>query len=841
MPKQKPMNLAFINRILNVGTNEWPRIVLGWCLHLFLRIGFVMGWTVTIALFINRIGIERLPYLFVLNALLVMLGTILFSYLLKKIKRAPLILYTTLLAGALLLLATMFAYSSNIAFIGLILLAQSILLSQLNILIALFTEDLFSPLESQRTFPLIASSETIGGIIGGLMIGVLSGFLPAYKFVYLWIIAILFIVPTILTSHQYSKQIPSIKISKTPKQKEHRKSAVPNTLKGIQNIKKVPFLRGIVVIIVLQFMLLNLFEFQYTKAIQEEVVQHHNQAMTFEFRDYQPNTNLQVSLLDVTAIAPGQQSAQSLQLENELFQKLGMLQVIFFTGSLFVQMLAASRIISSLGIVSSLLLHPLVTLLNLVWMTFNFGFLSAAIGRSNFEITGGIFRNAYHSSYYAIAESKRDQVKEVLEGFVKPFGAILAFALFFLISRYHPANTETLAITLAMVGIAALMSLRLLRLQKNYTDLSHKNLSPNNDLPTRLNAIEILGQKGHEFDTGILVSYLKKKREDKHIKLKILEILKLIQDPRTLTNILDCTKDNDADIRLSAIETLTRFNGLKKALSKKAFTRYRTVETIKTLFKVEESSKIRVACIQLLAKIDQGDLIPFIVSAMTQGDEKIKRACIRACGSFKDSNITHYVETYLNHKDIHVRAETIAALWQFGKVRKTLTHYLDQMKKGRKKETILATLFTLGEIRSEEDLPYLIQHLASHDHDIREAAAHAMCKLNHPAAIPHIAEFLMHEDHELAHKTKKFVRNLTLPIVDSIEKLVHVRISQYIHDLLNESNAKNLMEVDLETLEKLKTAYATVDKYDEVFKIEKIIHEKETSSSLNQKAYVMAS
>lgn len=824
------MKVTFINRILNVGSNEWPRIMLGWLLHFFLRAGFVVGWTVTIAMFINRIGIEFLPYLFVLSALLVMLGTIIYSYLLKQIKHAPLIFYTTLMAGGLMLLGTLFAYSNDVAFLGIILIAQSILLSQLNILIALFTEDLFSPLESQRTFPLIATAETIGAIIGGLTVGVLAGFLPAYKFIYIWIIAILVIIPILLTSYNYSKKIPSLKISKSPKTTNNSfQNVVPNAIRNIRKIYKVPFFRGLIVIIALQFMILNLFEFQYTKAIQEEVVRS-QPPISFEVRGYQPmDTNLEVSLLHVESVKPGQENHSTSQLETALSKKLGILLMIFSAGSLLVQILVASRIISSLGIVNSLLIHPLVTLINLVWMTLNFGFLSASIGRSNFEITGGIFKNAYLTSYYAMGETMRDQMKEILEGFVKPFGAILAFILYFLIHKFHTGNLETNVINVCLIGLALIMTFSLMRLQKGYTKLSHKNLAPENDLPTRLNAIEILAQKGHPLDTDILIHYLNRKKEPPQIKLKILKTLELIQDPKTISTILDHIKNSNPDIRLAALETLAHFKNLKTFLRQKAFTKYRMAQEIKTLFQNDESSKSRVACIQLLAKMDDGELIPFLVSTMTQGDERIKRACIRACGEFGDGNIIHYLEDYLNDKSVLVRAETIAALWQFTHLQKTLTHYLSQMKKGRKKETRQATLFTLGEIQEKKELPYLIQGLASTDQDIRQEAAKALAKLSHPAAIPHIAEFLMHENEELAQKTKQFIKKIPSPMIESVEQLVNLRVSKYIHDLLNKSGAESLMDLDLATLEKLKNAYATVDKHEEMHKIDRVIQQKTPS------------
>jgi HEAT repeat protein/MFS family permease len=825
-------SVSLLNRLLNVGKNEWPRIVVAWSLQLFLRAGFVMGWTVTIAMFINRMGIETLPYLFVINALLVMLGTIIFSYLLKKIPHGLLIFYTTLMAIALLLLSTLFAYSNDIVFFGILILAQSILIAQLHILISLFTEDLFSPLESQRTFPLIATSETIGGIIGGLLVGTLSGFLPAYKFIYLWIIFISLIIPTLMTAHSYSKRTPSIRVHKHEKSKQKRGMAIPNLLKGIRKIRRVPFLQGIVLIVLLQFMMTYLFEFQYTKAIQEEVMAHEPPPISFEVRDYQPDSSLQVSLLDVnpieTNLAVAHQSET--EMENKLTQKLGMLQVIFSAGSLLVQIFVTSRILNSLGIISTLLIHPLLTLINLVGMTLRFNFLSASIGRSNFEITTGIFRNTYHSSYYAIKENMRDQMKEIMEGFVKPFGAILAFGLLYLIQQAHSPQTETMIINTCMIGIAILMLLRSYKLHTDYTAISYQNIGNENDLPTRLNAIEILGQKGHEIKTELLVKYLHNNKETAQVKRHILKTLKLRNEPDSLADIIASLQDEHESVRLTALEILNTFPSLNSHVRNLTFTKHHAISTIKKLFLTERSSSIKAACIHLLAKFDDHELIPFIIETLQEGDEQVQRACIRACGTFRDRSIIHYIQDYLDHKNSALRGEAIVALWQFKKLRKTLSHYLEQMKENDKKECIMAAIYAVGKVGHRKDLAYLVKNLASSDQEIRKKAAYSIAELDHPAAIPHLVEFMIHEDHETSHKTKKFVNTLSQELVENVEHLVHIRVSEHINDVLEKSGAENLMELDIETLEKLRIAYATVDEHHEVHKIENLIKEKQKSN-----------
>jgi len=834
------MVAGFLHRITNVGHKEWPRVILAWSLQLLLRTGFVIGWTVTLAMFINRIGIEAMPYLLVLNAVLVIVGSLIYSNLLKVIKRSLLIVYTTLLSGSLLLLSTLFVYQNPIAFFGVIIIAQSIFLSQLNILISLFIEDLFSPLESERTFPIIASSENLGGVIGGLILTTGLDFLPSYKFIYVWILILTLVIPTILTSQIYKQKIPSLK---SPEEKDLDKGSPFTTIfKGAKKIRKIPFLQGIALLVMLQFMMANFMEFQYTKAIQNTIVEQANQ-ITFSSQGYAPGTNLDVDLVSLQAV---DMDAKEAYLEHQLTKNLGILQIIISSGSFLVQILLASRIISGLGIIGAMILSPLVMLLHLFGMMWNFNFFTAATGRSSFEITGGIFRNAYHSSYYALPEKIRSQIKEFMEGFIKPLGAILVFGLFFLVqSTFHLTGAkEIMAINGLMIGLAILMLFRLLFLKKDYTHLCHHNLEEERDLATRIGAIEILSQKGHAIEEETLIKHLKKVDEHERIKIKILEALTRRQNPGVVTDILDCLKHETEDVILSALGTLHQLKTLKTYLKKHVFTRYRTIETVKHLFHNNPSKKIRASCITFLAKIDHGDLIPFILDEMNKDDERIQSACIKACREFNDPNIIHYIKPYLNHPNDYVRAEAIRTLWQFESLHHTLMHYLHQMEGKKQKPAILATLMILGDIGNKQDLIYLIKNLASQDHDIQRKAAKALAKHNHPACIPHLVELILHGDAFISKKIKKFIQTLSPTITGRIGKLLHLRASEYIHDLLIHLDASTIAELDIDTLEKLKKAYEAIEEHEEIEKIEAILkHQQKAMRSpafLTQNPYAVS-
>ena len=216
--------ISKINKILNVSSREWPRILVAWSMTFLTRFGFIVGWSVLIAIFLAQVGIDLLPGLFLANALLVVAGTLFFRKIVHKIRRELLITFTILTAAAFLLTSVIFMQSNTMLFFALLLIAESVLLAQLSILISLFNEDLFSPLESQRTFPIIESAETIGGIMGGLTLSIFANDISAYKFIIIWAIALLLILPIVLRYNANTMEIPKLKEEKQEEEKNMSES-----------------------------------------------------------------------------------------------------------------------------------------------------------------------------------------------------------------------------------------------------------------------------------------------------------------------------------------------------------------------------------------------------------------------------------------------------------------------------------------------------------------------------------------------------------------------------------------------------------------------------------------
>jgi len=67
---------SILNKIFNIYHGEWLRVGMSFLIQFFYRIGFVIGWTIIVALFVEKYGISNLPYLFILNAFFIIFGSI---------------------------------------------------------------------------------------------------------------------------------------------------------------------------------------------------------------------------------------------------------------------------------------------------------------------------------------------------------------------------------------------------------------------------------------------------------------------------------------------------------------------------------------------------------------------------------------------------------------------------------------------------------------------------------------------------------------------------------------------------------------------------------------------
>ena len=754
-----------------------------------------------IAMFVNRMGINQLPILFIINALLVILGTILFSGIIEKIRKEILIIINILLAAILLVAATLFIIYSNWIFFGLILVAESVILAQLNILISLFVEEFFTPLESQRTFPIIESSETIGAIVGGLIVSLFAHQIPSYKFIYVWVLLIMLVIPIMLSFRRLSTDIPVFE------QKEEHESGFKKIKETFKRSQKSPFLKGLIIVIMLQWMFVNILEFQFTKSVQQDVYKEQEETIVYED---DLNDTFRASLFDVekstsTEITTVSETTHATE-EGTLTAKLGFLQIIFGAATLIMQLLISSRILKSIGIVKSMQIHPLISTLSAIVMTLRFNILTASFSKGIGEMTGMLFMNAYHSSYYAFKENLRGQMKELFEGIIKPCGAILGMSLIILLENYFAGPNLTMTINMVLISITVVSMALVSSLQSKYTEESQKNLEKGNSTHTRINAIEILAQKGHKMDYQKLIKLIQRDTEDEEIKIKAIETLKQIKDPQTVPDIITCLYSQSPNIRLAIVDLIGEFKDLDKQFFKSAFAKYRIEKTLKEIFEKEINEEIRSEIIKVLAYFDPKDIVPFLLEKINSNEEKIIADCVYICGLFHDPNSIYYLEKFLDHKNPRIRANAIISLWQFKKLRQKLNHYLDQLLDSADEENLMAGVYIIGELALKEKREKLLDLLKNGNPEV----LFALAKLSDKSALIRLVDYIV-EHKEDWEQIKKRLVSLPDKFVSELKQYLHQEISHKIHKILKAHSHLKLEELDKKVLKELEHLYEIID------------------------------
>jgi HEAT repeat protein len=774
-----------LNKIINVTEDEWARINLSWLLQFLYKIAYIIAWIVLIALFVTTFGILNLPYFFLIYAVLRIIGAYFYSNILHKIQKDKLILYTALIGAVMLLFALFVKSSSNLMFIFISIPVLSVFLSQLYILNSAFIEDLFTPLESERTFPIIESAETVGGIVGAVLMVFLTPIIPVANLLNISVVCLALTAPLILFHRTLLQRIPMINFRNN--QNEKPESQLVKIKKLLEHFKVLPFLKILFIVMILQWIFMHLLEFQFTKAVYNNISSNiHNPA-------------------------------------EELTHGLSSLNIFFFSFALLMQIFVASRIISSLGVVSSLLLHPVVTLFSLGAMLFRFGFPSAVLAKLNFEMTSIIQKSAYHTSYYAITPKIREDAREIIEGFSQPIGTIIAMTFLIGLQIIYKTDSINMVITGFMILIVLLMLLILLKNENKYSHLSVKNLLHSNNAILQLNAIEVLGQKGHKNSAQILVKTLKEKNLDSKVKVKILETLGHKKEHESVLEVLDYISDEDRKVRIAALKALNQFDVIKKKSSKRLFSLHRINTLLKEQFEKEEDNLIKALIITILAKLKSEQIVNFILHLLKSDDVNIKSNCIAACADFDDINLVHYLNPYIYSDNPEIKGNAIIALWKYPKCKIKIYQELKRMLFSENGNQRIKAFYVVGEIKALQEKNRLKDYLSSDDEDERLTAAIALCKMNSKAGIDIICESLINSDDLKRERILHEIELLSDSIKRNITKNLNISVSTFINDILSASDAENLDKLDKTKLIKLRNAYELVNEHEEVQNINDIL------------------
>lgn len=778
--------ISVFNKIFNLKGGEWARVTFSWLIRFFYRAGFVVGWTIIVALFVSRYGILALPYLFVLNGVFSMIGTFFYSFLLEKFKKTYLICGTVILT-VITLFAALYLSQNELLFFSLLLFCEAVFLVQLKVLIDGYIEEMFSPLESERTFPVIESSETIGGIIAGFIVVNFSSVIETSDFIYFWAGTLLLVIPLILIYKTFfGDNIPFVK-------KHFEEKDKGNFLKKIRkefaNSKHWSFIKGLILIVFFHWFLFNLLEFQYTRAVYQ---------------------NVSHVVLDAGS-----------GFEHAFVHDLGQLFMLFSGSALLVQLFVGSRLINSLGVTGSMLIHPIVTLLSLLGLSFSYNYTTAVLAKNNYTITGIIFTNVYHSSYYAIKEKFREHAREFIEGIVRPLGAILGTFSIILMQRFVSSERLILAVNISMVVVAGILFLITYFQQNKYTGVAVDDLLNSKNKEERINAIDILAQKGHSSSINNLRMILLNENESIAIRIAILKAFAELQNSEVIEDILKCLNSPNQIIREHALSSLLFFRFLGKSLKKCLFLEYELVSTLKKLYGEENKDLIRSQIIQLLSKLSPVAAYSFLLDIIELGKGNLKTNAILALRNYEDENIAVILKPFLNSKNPKYKISAAIALGNFEQYKDDASYIIYSFLYSDDKNLISQGLFALGELKWIKQKNICLKYLDSSVLILRIHSAIALAKMGIRESIAVIIDLLFSLKGESLKEFQNMLKNVDVRIYKNIDKIVKHLVAM---ELQHTEIAKDLEKLDNGDLVSMQRLFCLIGEYDEVKNIDNILN-----------------
>jgi len=774
--------ISLINKIFNINDNEWSRVGFAWIIRFLYRVGFVVGWTIIVAMFVARYGIASLPYLFVMNAFFTILGTVFYSSLLHHFRKNVLMIWTVVAAIITLSLAYLLAKFDLIYFFLLLVVAESIFLVQFKIIFDGYIEEMFTPLESERTFPLIEASETVGGIIAGLGVTLLAGSIDTFNFVVLWIMFLLLMIPLIVLYETFFEKVEVISLSLG---RTTRVGVMSKLKNEFRNVKHMGFIKGLFLVVFLQWVLFNLLEFQYTKAV------------------YQTVSNV------VMEAGSG--------FEHAFVHDLGILYVLFSSSALLVQLFIGSRIINYLGVIGSMILHTIVTFLSLFGLILSFDFTTAILAKNNFTITSIINMNAYHSAYYAVKDKLREHTRELLEGVVRPVGAIVGTLFLITLQFLFKDDVLIFAVNLVMIIVTILFFVVTYLLQQKYTEVAVFDLSESKNRIVRLNAIDILSQKGHRNVLPIFSKILSRKDENVVVKLKILKALRELEYADAIPMIMNVLYDEKPRIRLAALNTLLSYDKLPSILSKNLKLEYDLVNLLKQLYVDEKNAELKMAILRLLSFISTIYAIDFLLEVLKKSTGSLKADVIFALGACADPSMVNILLPFLSVTNKKQRAAAAIALGKISNYNFEIDKVVDNFISFRSNNENILALMIIGDLRMRNKISYCLRMLESKNSDVRLHAAITMAKIGDDRSIPVILEFLLSHKESTVFKVKKMLENIDVRISKNIDRMLKHLVAEKINELISTDKRKiDLDKLNNKQLLDLRRLYSIIEEYDEV-------------------------
>lgn len=616
------MNWLF--RILKLQPGEGPKVLQFAALNALIHGGIAIGVTLTDALFLSQIGIEKLPYIFLFTPIIMLVYVPLFARLVRRwgAERAFLATLALLVVGGGGLYFATTQSPGAIVYFGAKFFAIVAGIALYTVFWN-FTDSFFDIQDGKRLFALFSAGGAAGAVAGGLLVAALSGSGMVEPLFLVWSALAAATLPLVLLIWRTNEKLEE--------DDEPRKTVVGDRR------RMGSYLPLFAASVVLTLILAAVAEYQYLSIFS--------------------------------------QNADKAQLSS----LLGRLYAIAGGVNLVVNLFFFNRMVLTFGVPSIAVVTPVAFLIGFTYLLVDPGMASAIV---TFMVVQSILEsidlNNQNFLYNAFPADIKKQIRTIFEGLGEPVATAIGGALLLLAaSRLSPAQLSTVGVAVASLVLLTVFLLRggylrsmVRNLKESWLDLSQ----PSEELLVGLSPAEIEALRARavgEADLGnvhaaIRILWLNDRETAVDALLDFLaraDAAQLVASRSLLSMILE-EKDSEVLRRILYWVTEFRYRLDAEFLEELGYHGLMQSREVAHLFASQEPAELGAAVVTAWHSWRPEDRLQAMqtLDRLVQGEEPFVEVGVRATGQLGQESLAHFIVPYLHHADLRIQRQAIQAL-----------------------------------------------------------------------------------------------------------------------------------------------------------------------------------
>ncbi len=637
---------ALFSRLFDIREGEWRVLLLLYAFAFMLAVSTVWGRSASESLFLERIGIDLLPLMFVADSFLTIVATIVYAAFADRVSNTRLMVVIGLGGAAIVLLARVGLWVEMTATYPFLYLAERVMKALITLHAWIYIADFYDTRTAKRHFTLIASASRPAGIIAGLLLIPIVQLFSTENLLLVWSAAL---VACAWLAWATPRQVPVVNrrddSARTPG------NALENMLSGFGFVKSSRLLRYLAVAAASGTVLLFLLEYQSQRYL--------------------------VHYFDTS---------------EQLASFYGVLNAVANILVLPVQMFLLSRIINRIGVGRANFIFPgLVSaayaLINLVP-----SLISAAFARISYDTFRSAFRTPTENLLYnALPTEVKGRAKASISGLMTPIGSLIAGTLLISVSFEWLPLESVVVFGGVVTGLYLIVTLRirgaysealtdlirdddssLFRLGEGQFELGEDQLDQNQIDPEQLRR---LYERLEQSDDEELVIFLAEMIYGIQGRDALGPLLRIAEarSPRIYAAVIELVEaraTNDPGLRRICLHGLAHDSAAVRYASIKALTAGGRVDSDELLFDAllllldDPEAQVRESAIAPL--IDSGDFY-YLAPATTrlsqwlssESDVQDRIRGLRVLAKSKNQQFVYSLVRYVNDTDPLVRREAV--------------------------------------------------------------------------------------------------------------------------------------------------------------------------------------